>query len=400
MKVLSIIIAVLLMCGCTSNGIDKSGDSKADFINSGEVKELEPTESAEEEKEEVMSKPKELFEDYYEEADTILEDLTLEEKIAQMFLVIYPGREAAIKEIKKYSPGGYILFAKDFKEETKDSIISLIDGMQDKAKTSMLIAVDEEGGPVVRVSAFKQFRTTPFESMRKIYASGGMNAIIEDAKEKSELLKSLGINMNLTPVVDIPTNDKSYMYSRAVSLDSDVVSEFAGKIIDRMNEDKVVASMKHFPGYGDNVDTHTGIAIDERTLEDFMRKDFKPFIAGIEQGVPTIMVNHNVIKNIDENYPASISKKVHDTLRNDLGFSGLIVTDSLAMDALKEYVTNGEAGAQAVIAGNDMIISHKLEAHVNEIMKAVEDGRVTEEEINTAVRRVLACKLCYGIIQK
>ena len=204
--------------------------------------------------------------------------------------------------------------------------------------------------------------------------------------------------MNLTPVVDIPTNSNSYMYSRAISTDEAVVSEFSSKIIARMNEDKMVASMKHFPGYGDNVDTHTGIAIDERSLDDFRKKDFKPFVAGIEMGVPTIMVNHNIIKNIDDSMPASISKNVHDILREELEFSGLIITDSLAMDAIKKYVQNGEAAVQAVISGNDMIITASLEAHVNEVVNAINDGRITEEQINTAVRRILACKMSYGII--
>ena len=138
--------------------------------------------------------------------------------------------------------------------------------------------------------------------------------------------------------------------------------------------------------------------VDERTLEDFKNKDLKPFIAGIESGVPSIMVNHNIIKEVDDQKPASISKPVHDILRNDLDYSGLIVTDSLSMDAIKQYVQNGEAAAEAVIAGNDMIISATLEAHVNEILKAIEDGRITKDQIDTACRRVLACKMAYGII--
>ncbi len=397
MRVINLLLVLLLMCGCTNTVIDVSGDVPAVIEPD---KESERKEYITEEVVEPEIVIKELFEDYYQDAEEIMQEMTLEEKVSQMFLVIYPGKTNAYNELSKYCPGGYILFANDVKNETKDSLTTFINEFQDKAKEKMFIAVDEEGGSVVRVSAYKQYREKPFESMRKIYARGGMEEVLSDSKEKSELLKSLGINMNLTPVVDLPTNNKSYMYSRTISLDESIVSEFASKIIQRMNEDKMVSSMKHFPGYGDNVDTHTGIAIDNRTLEDFMNKDFKPFIAGIEQGVPTIMVNHNVIKNIDEDYPASLSEKVHDILRNDLGFSGLIVTDSLAMDALKEYVANGEAGAQAVIAGNDMIISHKLEAHVNEILKAINEGRITEEEINTAVRRVLACKLCYGIIEK
>ena len=401
MKLISIIMMILMLCGCTDSTVieEKLNEmgveiEKIQSAISGEANEIienliEP-----------VPENKELFADYYKEAEEIIKNMSLEEKLGQMFLVQFPGKENASTEISKYCSGGYILFANDVKNETKESLTNLIKDYQNKAKINMMIAVDEEGGPVVRISCYKQYRDKSFESMRKIYARDGMDAVIKDSKEKSELLKSLGINMNLTPVVDIPTSSSSYMYSRAISTDEMIVSEFASKIIERMNEDKMIASMKHFPGYGDNVDTHTGIAIDERTIDDFKENDFRPFIAGIEQGVPTIMVNHNIIKNIDENYPASISKEVHNVLRDELGFSGLIVTDSLAMDALKQYVTNGEAAVQAVIAGNDMIITHKLEAHVNEILKAIDDGRITEEQIDTAVRRVIACKLCYGIIEE
>ncbi len=393
MKVLSLLFVLLFtLTGCTDVPVSPSGEEiLPPVIDSGdEVLPTEPPVIAE----------KELFEDYYELASKELENMTLEEKIGQLFLVQYPGKSTTEKEISKYCPGGYILFAKDVKNESKESLTNLISEFQDEAKHNMFFAVDEEGGPVVRVSAYSQYRNKPYEAVRKIYDKGGMDAVIEDSHDKNEFLKSFGFNMNLTPVVDIPTNSKSYMYSRAISIDEEIVSEFASKVIAKMNEDNVVASMKHFPGYGDNVDTHTGIAVDERTLEDFNNKDLKPFIAGIENDVPTIMVNHNIIKEVDDQKPASISKPVHDILRNDLGFSGLIVTDSLSMDAIKQYVENGEAAAEAIIAGNDLIISATLETHVNEILKAMEEGRITEDQINTACKRVLACKMAYGIIEK
>ncbi|MBR6252949.1 MAG: glycoside hydrolase family 3 protein [Clostridia bacterium] len=338
-----------------------------------------------------------LFEEYYDEAEKIISEMTIEERIAQMMLVMYPGDKKALEQIEACNPGGYILFRNDVQNETSDSLKEKIQKLQDASKVKMMIAVDEEGGPVVRVSAYTQYREEPFDSMRNIYDASGMDAVIADSKEKNEFLQSYGINMNLTPVVDLPTNNESYMYKRAISNDEPIASEFAEKVIERMNEDKMLSSMKHFPGYGDNVDTHTGIAIDERTKEDFVERDFKPFIAGIKAGAPTIMVNHNILKNIDDKYPASISKEVHDILRDELNYSGLIITDALNMDAIKKYVENGEAGAQAVISGNDMIITNSLEAHIKEIINAMNEGRVDLEQINVAARRVVACKLAYGI---
>ncbi len=398
MRVISIIMMLLLMTGCTSSNVpDDKKEPSGEIIDSGEtIPDSDEIVPDEDEKEEDIEY-KEMFENYYEEANNKMAEMSLEEKIAQMFLLIYPGDEKAMAEIQKYNPGGYILFANDVKNETKDALKAKIQKLQDGSKIKMLIAVDEEGGTVVRVSAYKQFRNEKFDSPRNIYNKGGMDAVIIDAHEKNEFLKSFGINMNLAPVVDLPTSKSSYMYYRAISIDEPIVSEFAKKVIEKMNEDKVIASLKHFPGYGDNVDTHTGIAVDERTKEEFLNKDFKPFMAGIKAKVPSIMVNHNIIKNIDENLPASISKEVHDVLRNELDYSGLIITDSLAMDAVKKYVQNGEAGAQAVIAGNDMIISNSLEAHVNEILKAIDEGRIEEKQIDDAVRRVIACKICFEI---
>ncbi len=397
-RILSFLLMVLLMASCTNTNFpDEVIPSGEKAIDSGDFKPTDNEPISEDEPMDEIILNKELFEDYYDEANRIMQSMSLEEKIAQMFLLIYPGDEYALKEISKYNPGGYILFANDVKNETPESLKERINKLQDNSKVKMMIAVDEEGGTVVRISCYKQYRDKKFDSPKNIYKKSGMDGVVKDAHEKDELLKSLGINMNLAPVVDLPTNSSSFMYLRAIDIDEEITSEFAKKVIEQMNEDKMISSMKHFPGYGDNVDTHTGIAIDERTKEEFLNKDFKPFIAGIEANAPTIMVNHNIIKELDEDFPASISKDVHDVLRNELNYSGLIVTDSLAMDAVKKYVQNGEAGAQAVIAGNDLIISNSLEAHINEILRAIDDGRIEEKQIDDAVRRVIACKICYGI---
>ena len=212
------------------------------------------------------------------------------------------------------------------------------------------MGVDEEGGTVVRVSLYKAYRSTKFMSPQDLLKQGGLEKIIEDSKEKSELLKSIGINTNLAPVVDVPTKATSFIYNRSYGKTPEETSEYVEKLIKTMNEDNMISVMKHFPGYGDNVDTHTGVAIDNREYKNFEEADFKPFIAGIKANGPMILMSHNVVKCMDEKYPASLSKNVHDILRNDLEFSGLIITDDLAMDAVKEYVDNGNAAVQAVRA--------------------------------------------------
>lgn len=341
---------------------------------------------------------KDIFSDYYDKADEIISEMTLEEKVGQMFLVRYPGSTAAINEIKSYSPGGYILFAVDFKNKTKEQVTKEIANNQSNSKIKLLIAVDEEGGSVTRVSSYKNFRASKFKSPQDLNKEGGMEAIINDSKEKSNLLKSIGINMNLCPVVDIPTNASSFIYARSYGEGAEETAEYASKVINQMNLDNMIASMKHFPGYGDNVDTHTGIAIDKRKYEIFEQSDFLPFKKGIESKCPTILVNHNIVNCMDSSMPASLSENVHKILRENLGFSGLIITDDLAMGAVKSYVTNGEAAVQAVLAGNDMIISSDFQSQSQEVLNAVKKGEISEETINNAVKRIIACKYYYGIL--
>ena len=165
-----------------------------------------------------------------------------------------------------------------------------------------------------------------------------------------------------------------------------------------MKDDNMISVMKHFPGYGDNGDTHTGVVIDERPYSTFEKSDFLPFESGIKAGGPCILVSHNIVKSMDEKYPASLSKNVHNILRENLNFTGIIMTDDLAMEAVKSYVENGEAAVQAVLAGNDMIISSDFINQKQEVLKAVKNKKISENIINKAVKRILAMKIAYGII--
>lgn len=323
----------------------------------------------------------------------------MKKRFGQLFLVRYP-ESGVNSEIKNYGPGGYILFARDFQGQTKESISDTINSNQDSSKINMFFGVDEEGGSVVRVSSYSAFRDSKFDSPQNLWNIGGMEKILEDSSEKSELLKSIGINMNLTPVVDIPTDTSSFIYKRSFGKGAEETAEYSSKVVSKMNEDGMISVLKHFPGYGDNVDTHTGIAVDDREYNSFVENDFKPFISGIEAGSPVIMVNHNIVNCMDSELPASLSENVHKVLREELGFTGLIITDDLAMDAVKSYANNGEAAVQAVIAGNDLIITSDFKKQRNEIIDAIEDGKISEEKIDEAVRRVFACKYAYGIIEK
>ena len=339
-----------------------------------------------------------IFQEYYTQAEETVKNMTLEEKVGQVFLVRYNSSD--VEYWIDYYPGGYILFARDFQNHKKETIIQEIEHDQEISKYPLIIGVDEEGGNVTRVSRYIAYRDTKFKSPKAYYEEGGYELLEQMEKEKAELLLSLGVNLNLAPVVDISTNEEDYMYDRAFGKGTEETTEFAKNMVKYANENRINSCLKHFPGYGSNLDTHTDIAIDERSYEIFLENDFKPFEAGIKEGVPSILVSHNVVKCMDAEYPASLSKKVNQELRNTLGFTGIIMTDDLAMDAVKSYVEDGKAATQAMNAGNDMIITSDFVAMRDELLKSIETGELKEETIDEAVTRIIAWKYYSGLFEK
>ena len=346
--------------------------------------------------EEVIIKKKDFFEDYYDEALNMMETMSLEEKIGQLFLVRY-NKYSAIGEINNYYTGGYLLFAKDFNNHTKESISSEISNLQDTSKYPLVIAVDEEGGFVTRVSRYSNFRSEKFYAPKYYYELGGYELLSQIEDEKAKLLLSLGINLNLAPVADISVNPSDFIYNRSFGMDAASTAAFISNMVGYANNAGISSSLKHFPGYGNNVDTHTGVAIDNRSYESFINNDFLPFKSGIENKVPTILVSHNIINCIDNSYPASLSEKVISELRNTLDFSGIVMTDDLAMDAVKSYVTDGKAATLAINAGNDLIITSDFVNMYNEVLTAVNNGEISLERINDSVKRILAWKIAYNM---
>ncbi len=334
---------------------------------------------------------------FHAEADKVLENMTLDEKIGQLFLLRY-NENSATEVVEKYNAGGFVLFARDFENETPESILEEIALLQQKSKLPLLMAVDEEGGIVVRVSNLPAFRESAFLSPSELYEEGGFELIAKDAEEKAQLLKSIGLNVNLAPVADISTDKNDFINKRTVGLDAEGTSEYIKTVVSVMSENKIGSVLKHFPGYGNNKDTHTGIAIDERSYESILNNDIKPFVAGIESGADSILVSHNIVKSIDDKNPASLSPMAHNILRNVLGFDGVIMTDDLDMGAITEYTENKGSAVDAILAGNDMVICADYETQINAVKEAVSEGIITEEAINDAARRVIIWKIKLDII--
>lgn len=337
-----------------------------------------------------------LFGKYYDEANKKMKNMSLEEKVGQLFLVRYDGNLAS-NWIKKYYPGGYIMFAKDFNNQTKESIKKEIDDLQSISKVPLVIAVDEEGGYVTRVSRYPSFRESKFLAPRSYYESGGEKLLEQTEKEKAKLLLSIGVNLNLAPVADVSIDSNDFINIRTFNRNAKETAVLIGKMVNYANEEGISSSLKYFPGYGNNVDTHTGIAIDERSYENFVENDYLPFEEGIKNKVPTVLVSHNIIKCMDSEYPATLSKKVISELREKLNFTGVVITDDLSMSAVNSYVENGSAAVLAVNAGEDLIITSDFVKMYNSVYEAVKNKEIDMKTIDKAVRRNIAWKIAYGM---
>lgn len=333
---------------------------------------------------------KSLFKKYYKKAREIVSEMTLEEKVGQLFLVRYDKGD--VEYLSNFNPGGYILFAKDFDNHTKDSMKEELSNDQKLSKYPLILGVDEEGGYVTRISRFKEFRDEKFKSPREYYNEGGFQLVEQTENEKAELLKELGLNLNLAPVADVSTNPDDFINIRTFGSDATTTADYISKMVDYANNNKINSCLKHFPGYGNNVDTHTGVAIDNRSYEEISTNDYLPFKSGIEHNVPCVLVSHNVVNSIDSSLPSSLSKKVIDELRQKLEFSGIIITDDLDMEAVKAYAENNEAATLAINAGNDMIITSDFINMRSEVLESIKNNKIEEDTINKAVLRVIAWK--------
>lgn len=325
--------------------------------------------------------------------------MTLEEKVAQVFLFRCPS-ENALAAVQTYQPGGFMLFAKDFDGKTAEQIRTELESYQQASKIPMFLAVDEEGGTVVRVSRNANLAPKPFQSPQQVFQAGGMQAIVDDTVQKTQLLQSLGLNVNLAPVADVSTNPADFMYARTFGQGAAETADYVKNSVATYNQQRMACALKHFPGYGNNVDTHTGIAVDQRPLESFTSSDFLPFQAGMESGggKTAVLVSHNIMTAVDGDLPASLSPKVHGLLRTDLGFDGVVMTDDLAMEAVAAYSADGAVAVMALEAGNDLVITTDYRTQIPKVLEALESGALSEETIDTACRRVLTWKQNLGLL--
>ena len=329
---------------------------------------------------------------------TLVYQMSVEELVGQLFLARCPSDFTAIADIQEYHLGGYILFGRDFENRSADTVRATIADYQNVSEIPMLIAVDEEGGTVCRISSQAAFREKRFLSPRKLYAEGGLTLVLETEAEKCQLLLSAGINVNMAPVCDVTTDPNAFMYSRSLGQSPETTAEYIASVTALMQEYQVGSVLKHFPGYGNNSDTHVGIATDHRSLAELECSDLTPFRAGIQAGCGAILVSHTFVNCLDSQYPASLSPSVIGYLRNDMGFSGVIVTDDLVMQAITDLYGTEEAAVLAVLAGNDLLCCSEYQRQYAAVLDAVISGRIPLEQVQASAARILQWKYDLGLL--
>lgn len=339
-----------------------------------------------------------IFSANYEKAYAYMQSMSTEQMVGQLLVGSCPVDDSADTLVTKYALSGYYFTADDFYAMSSQDIKSKLESYQQKAKTPMIMSVKEEGGAVTALSDLDAFPEYDFSSPRETFAEGGLDAIKKNETDKATMLKSVGINLNLAPVLDMAEETNQIMYSRSLGGTVEETSQYAKEVTTISQQKGVSVALKHFPGYGTNLDTYEPIVVDERELSVFESTDFKPFESGINAGAHCVMISNVLAKNIDSDCVASLSEKAHKILKDDLKFSGLIMTDNLNNADYSEYSNGKDVYVQAVLCGNDLIMVDNIEDAYEAILDAVKDGTIDETTLQKACMRVLAYKYTAGIM--
>ena len=339
-------------------------------------------------------------------AEKLLSEMSIREKVYQLFIVFpdqltgkAPVTEAGddVKDGLDRYPVAGILFDRD-NIRGGEQIYTLLKEMQSCSRVPLLMTCDEEGG---RVNRLMSNAGTPYVGPMLSYRDKGPGTARANAITIAHGLTSCGFNMDFAPVADVWSNPANTVIgNRAYSTDFDEAAELVRAAVNGFHEGGVACTLKHFPGHGDTYeDSHNGLAKVYRTKQQLQDAEWKPFRAGIAAGADAVMVGHLIAGEIDPE-PATVSRvMVTDILRNELGFTGVIITDSLQMDAVTENYTSGEIALQAIEAGVDILLAPEFLSEAAEaLLSAVEEGRLPESRIDESVSRILNLKEAYGLL--
>jgi len=351
-----------------------------------------------------------------DEVEAQLQQMTLREKVGQLFFVRLESLDPSIEwttyddlaslkilEVtenmksvnKNYPVGGIILYAWNIDDEAQLArIIPQVRALNGHP----LLCIDEEGGRVSRIANNPNFNVKKYESMAAIGATGDPKNAYECGNTIGTYLKRYGFDIDFAPVADVNTNPENVVIGpRAFSDDPAVAAPMVTNYLQGLKDAGITGCIKHFPGHGDTkADTHFGYASTQKTWEEMLSCEMVTFKAGIQWGCQLIMTAHiGAPKVTGSDVPATMSPLIlQDKLRGELGYQNIIITDGMEMGAITQQYTSAEAAVGSIKAGVDIVLGPRyfIEAF-DAVMAAVNNGTLSEERINQSVRRILKLRL-------
>lgn len=427
-QIISYIVLVVLIIGCVAGGYyvannvlhksdkdntvvngetptppnDSDGDDPT-LVPEEPVEPDEPTEPDEPADVPVVEEPDPQEVLLNEMIDSYISQMSLQDKVAALFIVtpeqltgvnkVTVAGKTTQSKLNEYPVGGLIYFSKNIVSYT--DFKTMLEKTQEMSKYPMFLCIDEEGGSVARVASTVS-TVNETDHMSIIGATGEPANAAAAYTYIGSYLSDLGINVNFAPVSDVQTSINTLFDKRAFGSDPSLVSNFVSMSVIALQEQKISACVKHFPGHGaTDGDSETGMATTQRTLEEMRTAEFLPFISGMDAGSDFVMVGHISTPAVTgDQVPASLSKTwITDVLRNELGYEEIIITDALNMPAITEYYLPGDAAILALQAGADMLLMPEnfVDAY-NAVLNAVAQGTVTEQRIDESLRRIYRVK--------
>jgi len=320
----------------------------------------------------------------------MLSEMTLEEKVGQLFIFGFWGKEPdyyITKMIKERYIGGVILLG--YNIDSEEQVIKLTSSLQALSKIPLFISVDQEGGEVARIWFEDTYDISQYDIENE-------NEAFKVAKDRGKQLKELGINMNFSPVLDHVTNEQSFLFTRSFRGTPQEVSDLAVAMVKGYKSAGIISSVKHFPGHSnETLDSHSqldSVDISADELDEYIFQ-FKEVLKYTD----TVMTGHMLFPKIDKDNPTTVSSYfVATLLRKELGFEGLIITDDMQMKSIYDMYSVREAAVKAVLVGNDILIytgepEEQAEAY-RAVLEAVKEGVIKEEDLNRKVLKILDLK--------
>lgn len=333
-----------------------------------------------------------------------LEELSIEEKIGQMFMVGMPGTEIddiTRKLITEHKVGGVILYRKNIL--SLEHFIGLLNSLRELNKGNkipLMIGIDQEGGRVNRMPN----KLKNLVNAKQIASVGSDDLCYKSGKVIGEMLSDFNINMNFAPVLDIGGfRDSHPLGNRCLGEKPEIVAKNGIALMNGIKYYNVIPTIKHFPGHGaSRIDSHVFMPAVYKSVKRLKSEDMLPFIEAIKSGADSIMVGHLLVTDLNSIYPASLSDRViNNLLRKDLGYNGLIITDDLSMRAITLMFGITHAAIKAISSGADMVMinkEHKKKIHIiNNLNKIARKNKNAIRKIDESVQRILDIKEKYGI---